>query len=390
MKRAYRIALRPSRKQRAAFARHAGAARWAWNWGLARKQEAYQATGKSPSAIELHRALNELKKRPVEEGGVPWMYEVSLVRAARGVARPRRCVQALLRQDAARYPRFKSRERSEPHFRLTGTIRVELEHVQPPRIGKVRIAPGERLYVPGALYGSVSLVQEHGRWFASLTEPLAQMPAGTVSDGPPQVGIDLGVRKLATLSDGTPPYPNPKALAKAAAFAAPGAEGAVALEEGEPSAPQEEAAACPASRAGPQPAQRRDPQGNDRHRTALCGRGDGRAAGQEQDWLCQRQPRAARQEREAEGRPQPRPARRLARRAPPPARIQDALPGWTGRIRLARLHLSTLLLPRIRQRPWEQRDLLLRRVWTADRPRSERCAKHPFRRPELPGGRKRS
>ena len=40
--------------------------------GLRRKQEAYRATGKSPSAIDLHRELNALKKSEV-----PWMYEVS-------------------------------------------------------------------------------------------------------------------------------------------------------------------------------------------------------------------------------------------------------------------------------------------------------------------------
>src|SRR5687768_16467974 len=31
----------------------------------------------SPSAVDLHRELNTLKKKPVQEGGIPWMYEVS-------------------------------------------------------------------------------------------------------------------------------------------------------------------------------------------------------------------------------------------------------------------------------------------------------------------------
>jgi hypothetical protein len=43
MIRAYRIALRPSRSERAAFAQHAGAARRAGNWGLARRQETDEA-----------------------------------------------------------------------------------------------------------------------------------------------------------------------------------------------------------------------------------------------------------------------------------------------------------------------------------------------------------
>src|SRR5215472_15184203 len=70
--RAYKTALDLNHAQVTACKRHAGAARSADNWGLARKQEACKATGKSPSAIDLHRELNTLKKTEL-----PWMYEVS-------------------------------------------------------------------------------------------------------------------------------------------------------------------------------------------------------------------------------------------------------------------------------------------------------------------------
>ena len=70
--RAYETELDLNNAQVTACKRHAGAARYAYNWGLRRKQEAYQATGKSPSTIDLHRELNALKKCEL-----PWMYEVS-------------------------------------------------------------------------------------------------------------------------------------------------------------------------------------------------------------------------------------------------------------------------------------------------------------------------
>lgn len=72
IQRAYKTELDLTNEQITACRKHAGAARWAYNWGLARKQEAYRATGTSPSAIDLHRELNALKQR-----AVPWMYEVS-------------------------------------------------------------------------------------------------------------------------------------------------------------------------------------------------------------------------------------------------------------------------------------------------------------------------
>jgi len=59
-------------RQRTACVKHAGAARYAYNWGLRRKIDAYQATGRSPTAIDLHRELNVLKKTELA-----WMYQVS-------------------------------------------------------------------------------------------------------------------------------------------------------------------------------------------------------------------------------------------------------------------------------------------------------------------------
>ena len=72
IQRAYKTELALNHQQISACKRHAGAARWAYNWGLARKQEAYHAMGTSPSAIDLHRELNALKPT-----GVPWLYQVS-------------------------------------------------------------------------------------------------------------------------------------------------------------------------------------------------------------------------------------------------------------------------------------------------------------------------
>ena len=67
--RAFRTELDLNNTQRTACIRHAGAARFAYNWALARKIEAYQNGQKLPSAIDLHRELNALKKTEF-----PWMY----------------------------------------------------------------------------------------------------------------------------------------------------------------------------------------------------------------------------------------------------------------------------------------------------------------------------
>ena len=72
VQRAYKTELDVNDQQVTACRQHAGAARWAYNWGRQVKQERYKATRKSPTAIALHRELNALKKT-----AVPWMYDVS-------------------------------------------------------------------------------------------------------------------------------------------------------------------------------------------------------------------------------------------------------------------------------------------------------------------------
>jgi putative transposase len=60
--RAFKTELDLNNKQKSACLQHAGAARFAYNWGLARKKAAFANGKKTPTAIDLHRELNALKK----------------------------------------------------------------------------------------------------------------------------------------------------------------------------------------------------------------------------------------------------------------------------------------------------------------------------------------
>jgi putative transposase len=137
VQRAYKTELDLNNGQITACRKHAGAARWAYNWGLARKQEAYHATGTSPSAMDLHRELNVLKQTTT-----PWMYEVSKCapqEALRNLDTAfahffRRChlkQQGKLRGKVG-YPTRKTRKRGLGSFRLTGSIVVFSDSIQRP------------------------------------------------------------------------------------------------------------------------------------------------------------------------------------------------------------------------------------------------------------------
>jgi putative transposase len=149
--RAYKTELDLTDRQVTACKRHAGAARYAYNWGLARKQEAYKATGNSPSAIDLHRELNARKKTEL-----PWMYAVSK-RAPQEALRNldaafahffRRCT---LKQEGKLkgklgYPQRKTKKQGLGSFRLTGSLAIFPGAIQLPRLGRMRLK--ERGYLP--------------------------------------------------------------------------------------------------------------------------------------------------------------------------------------------------------------------------------------------------
>ena len=72
VKQGYRTELHLNNEQITACKKHCGASRWAYNYGLRRKQEARAAGFPMPYAAQLHREINALKKTDI-----PWAYEVS-------------------------------------------------------------------------------------------------------------------------------------------------------------------------------------------------------------------------------------------------------------------------------------------------------------------------
>jgi putative transposase len=124
---AYRFALDPAPACERMLGSHAGAARFAWNWGLARCQQRYQAEGSWYSGSELHKLWNARKKA---DPALAWWAENSkcvyqeafrdLDRALRDFIRSKNGQRKGKRLG---FPRFKKRGRCKDSFRFsTGAI----------------------------------------------------------------------------------------------------------------------------------------------------------------------------------------------------------------------------------------------------------------------------
>ena len=213
IQRAYKTELDLNNEQMTVRKKHAGAARWAYNWGLAQKREDYRTTGTTSSAIDLHRELNTLK-----QSEVPWMYEVSkcaLQEALRNLdsAFSHFFRRVKLKQQGKLQgklhgklgcPQRKTRKHGLGSFRLTGSIVVFPGAIPIPRLGRLRLK--ERDHLPTNAHILSATVSEHaGHWFVSV---FVEQEFTVTANSGPVVGVDSGIKNLATLSDGaTEPKP---------------------------------------------------------------------------------------------------------------------------------------------------------------------------------------
>lgn len=204
VQRGYKTELLLNNKQRTNCLKHAGAARYTYNWGLNQKQLAYANGEKTPNAIELHKRLNAIK-----ESDFPWMYEVSKCSPQEALRNLDKAFDRFFKK-TSKFPRFKNKKNGIGSFRLTGTIKVYNNAVQLPRLGRLKLK--EKSYLPvDAKILSASVSERAGRWFVSiqveeeLPKYLGQKDEHNV------VGADLGIKTLATISDGSK-YENPKPL----------------------------------------------------------------------------------------------------------------------------------------------------------------------------------
>ena len=209
--RAYKVQLDANNKQQTLLLQHIGCARWAYNWALAKKKESFDKKEKIPNAIELHRELNKLK-----QSDVPWMYRSSKTSPQNALRDWDKAFQNFFTRCKKKvkgkkgFPKFKSKKNEKQSFRLDGAILVESDCIKLPRIGKLKLA--EKDYIPtDCKILSATVSKRAGKWFVSVQ---VETPDREHSDARNEVvGIDLGIKTLATCSDGST-YENPKALKK--------------------------------------------------------------------------------------------------------------------------------------------------------------------------------
>jgi putative transposase len=198
---AFKYELMPNGEQQSKMRRFAGACRFVFNEALALQQHNRDAGGKFIGYVAMAKHLTAWRRGVVTPSGnyAPWLSDAPVHPLQHALKDLERAYKNFF-EKRADFPRFKKKGRSDS-FRYPDPKQIKLDQANNriflPKLGWLRYrnsrnALGELRNVTVSLSG--------GRWFVSIQtrrEIEQPVPQGGA------IGIDMGIARFATLSDGT-------------------------------------------------------------------------------------------------------------------------------------------------------------------------------------------
>jgi putative transposase len=192
---AFKYELMPDGGQQRQMRRFAGACRFVFNKALAMQKENYEAGGKFIGYVPMAKHLTAWRN----ESDTPWLKDAPTHPLQHALKDMERAYKNFFAKRAA-FPRFKKKGQGDS-FRYPDPKQIKLDQLNSriflPKLGWLRYRNSRD--VPGEVR-SATVSLRAGKWHVSiLTRREVEQP---VPHGP-AIGIDVGVARFATLSDGT-------------------------------------------------------------------------------------------------------------------------------------------------------------------------------------------
>jgi putative transposase len=185
-----KVRLELNNQQKTLARKHAGTARFAYNWGLSKSQELIEKGSKRPTAIDLHKLwVREVK---VEK---EWTYEVSKCAPQQAFRNLDEAYKRVFKVKGVKSPRFKKKGIKDS-FYLEGAIKIDGNKIKLPKFGWLECSE----ILPNCEVKNVVISRHAEHWFVSFK--VEHQPNMTPKLRG-RVGVDLGIKTLATMSDGS-------------------------------------------------------------------------------------------------------------------------------------------------------------------------------------------
>ena len=211
---AHKIELDITDEQRIYCAKASGCARFAYNWGLAKYQEAYEEWKqwkekpdrdksldkyyRPPSSSELRKQLNRIKRDEF-----PWMLEVTKYATQTALINLGVSFQRFFKGHS-KFPRFKKKYRRDSFYIGNDQFKVSADetHIKLPNL-KSWIRLKERPRFAGTI-SSATVSRKADKWYVSISYELPDYEPDEVKrENQSFAGIDLGLTTFATLNSET-------------------------------------------------------------------------------------------------------------------------------------------------------------------------------------------
>ena len=209
--RAYKYRAYPTKEQEVLLAKHFGCSRWIYNYALDKKIKTYQTTKESLSRFTIQKDLPELKK--AEE--TKWLKEVNSQSLQASLENLDKSFTKFFR-DKKGFPKFKSKHDNRQSFSVpqNGIVDFETSTISLPKFKNPIKCRLHRKFTGNSKTVTISKTPT-GKYFASvLVEVNEELPKLKPIDENKAVGIDLGIKTFAVLSNGEE-IQNPKHLRSA-------------------------------------------------------------------------------------------------------------------------------------------------------------------------------
>lgn len=206
----YKFKLKPNDKQQASLSQFFGCTRFIYNWGLEQKTSAYKENGSSLTYMCLAKQLTQLK----QQQDYKWLNTCTNEGLQQSLRNLESAFTAFFRKKA-NYPNFKSKKKSKDSIKFINSVHFDFNNwkVKLPKLGWVDLCKNRTWNQNTCKQGTVTVSKDKcGTYWLSVVidnqhpnQQRKQIKSETT------VGIDLGIKDYAILSDGTK-YSNPKYL----------------------------------------------------------------------------------------------------------------------------------------------------------------------------------
>ena len=193
---AFKFELMPSGEQQRDMRRFAGSCRFVYNKALALQKSKYEAGGKFIGYVAMAKHLTEWRNG-VE---TPWLKDAPVHPLQHALKDLERAYKNFFEKRAL-FPRFKRKGTGE-RFRYPDAKQFEIDQangrVKLPKLGWMRYRNSRGIL---GTPKNVTISQSGGKWYASIqTEREIEQPVPAATSA---IGIDMGIARFATLSDGS-------------------------------------------------------------------------------------------------------------------------------------------------------------------------------------------